>query len=126
MTGAAPQASMEDFSKAFDAKLLEHLTIGLQMNSSDSDGDGSSGGPPGKSSDLNIHQWPDETLYFKGYPECDFLRQVSADQVIRRIFTFRIDANLNLSNFLDQYRDARLEQRRVLPCQLCANARLYG
>lgn len=77
MTGAAPQASMEDFSKAFDAKLLEHLTIGLQMNSSDSDGDGSSGGPPGKSSDLNIHQWPDETLYFKGYPECDFLRQIN-------------------------------------------------
>ena len=53
MTGEAQQASNEDFQKAFDVKLLEHLTSGSQASGSDSDGEGSSG-PPGKSTDLNI------------------------------------------------------------------------
>ena len=76
MTGEAQQASTEDFQKAFDAKLLEHLTVGCQASGSDSDGESSSG-PAGKSSELNIHESADGVLYFKGYPECDYLRQVS-------------------------------------------------
>ena len=68
----------EDLRKTFDANLLQHLTTGCQAASgSDSDGEGSSGPSAGKSDDLNIHEWEDSRLYFKGYPECDYLRQVS-------------------------------------------------
>ena len=76
MTGEAQQALTEDFQKAFDDKLLMHLTSGSQASGSDSDGEGSSG-PAGKSTELNIHETDDGVLFFKGYPECDFLRQVS-------------------------------------------------
>jgi len=44
----------EDFQKAFDPKLLQHLTSGCNASNSDSDGEGSSG-PPGKSDELNIY-----------------------------------------------------------------------
>ena len=63
----------EDFMKAFDDKLLEHLTSASLCYSSDSDGEGSTG-PPGKLDELNIHEHSDGRLYFKGFPECDFLR----------------------------------------------------
>ena len=32
---------------------------------------------PGRDGDVNICQSEDGQLYFKGYPECEFLRQVS-------------------------------------------------
>ena len=68
----------EDMLKAFDPELLDHLTSGSLNFSSDSDGEGSSSGPPGKKDQVNICEHEDGRLYFKGYPECDFLRQVSA------------------------------------------------
>lgn len=76
MTGEAQQVSTEDFEKAFDAKLLMFLTNSSQPSGTDSDGEGSSG-PAGKSDELNLHETDDGVLYFKGYPECDYLRQVS-------------------------------------------------
>ena len=79
MTGEAQQVSAEDFEKAFDAKLLMFLTNSSQPSGADSDGEGSSG-PAGKSTELNIFETPDGVLYFKGYPECDYLRQVSYNQ----------------------------------------------
>lgn len=76
MTGTSSLGQTEDFLKAYDEKLLLHLTIGCQTYSSDSEGEGSSG-PPGKSDLLNIHEWENGGLYYKGYPECDFLRQIN-------------------------------------------------
>lgn len=66
--------------KAFDPELLDHLTSGSLNFSSDSDGEGSSSGPPGKKEQINICEYEDGQLYFKGYPECDYLRQVSTGQ----------------------------------------------
>ena len=66
-----------DRLKAFDPALLEHLTSGSLNFSSDSDSEGGSSGPPGKKDDLNIAAHGDGHLYFKGYPECDFLRQIN-------------------------------------------------
>ena len=111
VTGEDTNASNdEDFQKAFDSKLLQHLTSGCQAISSDSDGEGSSG-PPGKSSELNIREAADGRLYFKGYPECDYLRQVSIHifKNWRRYMTFC---------FADQYCFARLEQSGLLPSEL--------
>ena len=68
----------EDMLKAFDPELLDHLTSGSLNFSSDSDGEGSSSGPPGKKEQINICEYEDGLLYFKGYPECDYLRQVSS------------------------------------------------
>ena len=67
--------SSEDILKAFDGKLLKHLTSASQLwsSGSDSDGEGSSG-PPGKSEELNIAERGTDELYFKGFPECDYLR----------------------------------------------------
>lgn len=73
MTGESPFATSEDFMKVFDGELLQHLTSGSQPSSIDSDGEGSSG-PPGKGEKLNICENDDGTLFFKGYPECDYLR----------------------------------------------------
>ncbi len=82
----------EDFMKVFDNKLLEHLTSASLCYSSDSDGEGSTG-PPGKKTDLNIYQQiSDGRLYFKGFPECDYLRQVSCcfkQSHINRLSSFR-------------------------------------
>ena len=73
----ADNLKSEDLVKAFDPELLEHLTSGSLNFSSDSDSEGGSSGPPGKKDDLNICEHTNGRLYFKGYPECDFLRQIN-------------------------------------------------
>ena len=67
----------QDVLKVFDPGLLELIISGSLNYSSDSEGEASISGPPGRKDDLNISQTSNGQLYFKGYPECDFLRQVS-------------------------------------------------
>ena len=75
MAGENSYTNTEDFLKAFDPDLLAHLISDSQPSgSSDSEGEGSSG-PPGKQVELNIRESQDDgRLYFKGFPDCDFIR----------------------------------------------------
>ena len=76
MAGENSYTNTEDLLKAFEPELLAHLVSDSQPSGSDSDGEGSSG-PPGKQVNLNIVEHDEGRLYFKGFPDCDFVRQVS-------------------------------------------------
>lgn len=73
-------------------------------------------------SEPNLWEGPNGRLFYKGYPEGDFIRQVSQIHVTHLLDNQPLFALF----YVAQYCDAHLEQSPVLSRKLRANAGLHG